>query len=155
MHGQYIHSISANPREEVIRDGRIGMSERRAYSISESISMSIASAACRTQLSSCASFEALCIVDSICFANSIRSFSLSRIEKSVGNDGRSTPEYCPSISQQSTASQSMQEEEHLTFPKRSHQQSLHLLLLRRNQLDSQSFSTSSRRSSRSMDVDIS
>lgn len=57
--------------------------------MSESMTMSMASAACLTQLSSCASLEALCMVDSIFLASSIRSFNLSRIEKSVGNEGRS------------------------------------------------------------------
>lgn len=57
--------------------------------MSESISMSIAAAACCIQLSSCASLVALCIVDSIFLASSIRSLSLSRIEKSVGREGKS------------------------------------------------------------------
>ena len=59
--------------------------------MSESISISIASAACLTQLSSCASLVALCIADSIFFASSIRSLRLSRMEKSEGSSGRSFP----------------------------------------------------------------
>lgn len=80
----------------------------------------------------------------------MRRFSWSRMEKSVGREGRSSATPGKGVSCVRVAYDNLEP----TFSERSHEHPLHLLLLRSDKLQRQTGGAGTSRSARSMDVGI-